>query len=82
MVEAIRASGSQLVTLAMKRVDLRQNNDAILAPLLAAGVNLLPNTSGAKTAEEAVFAARPGAGSLRHPLVETGDPPGRSLAAA
>ncbi len=36
MVEAIRASGSQLVTLAMKRVDLRQRNDAILAPLLAA----------------------------------------------
>ncbi len=30
MVEAIRASGSQLVTLAMKRVDLRQHNDAIL----------------------------------------------------
>ncbi len=59
MVEAIRASGSQLVTPAMKRVDLRQRNDAILAPLLAAGVNLLPNTSGAKTAEEAVFAARP-----------------------
>lgn len=55
MVEAIRASGSQLVTLAMKRVDLRQRNDAILAPLLAAGVNLLPNTSGAKTAEEAVL---------------------------
>ena len=80
MVEAIRASGSQLVTLAMKRVDLRQRNDAILAPLLAAGVSLLPNTSGAKTAEEAVFAAR--LGSLRHPLVETGDPPGRPLAAA
>jgi len=58
MVEAIRASGSQLVTLAMKRVDLRQHTDAILAPLLAAGVSLLPNTSGAKTAEEAVFAAR------------------------
>lgn len=58
MTEAIRASGSQLVTLAMKRVDLRQRNDAILAPLLEAGVTLLPNTSGAKTAEEAVFAAR------------------------
>ncbi|WP_407234678.1 hypothetical protein [Escherichia coli] len=27
VVEAIRASGSQLVTLAMKRVDLRQHND-------------------------------------------------------
>ena len=55
MVEAIRASGSQLVTLAMKRVDLRQHNDAILEPLIAAGVTLLPNTSGAKTAEEAIF---------------------------
>lgn len=42
MVEAIRASGSQLVTLAMKRVDLRQHNDAILAPLIEAGVTLLP----------------------------------------
>ena len=52
MVEAIRASGSQLVTLAMKRVDLRQHNDAILEPLIAAGV-----TSAEKTAEEAIFAA-------------------------
>ncbi len=48
MVESIRASGSQLVTLAMKRVDLRQHNDAILEPLIAAGVALLPNTSGRK----------------------------------
>lgn len=58
MVDAIRASGSELVTLAMKRVDLRDRRDAILAPLLEAGVTLLPNTSGAKTAEEAVFAAQ------------------------
>ncbi|MCZ9169105.1 thiazole synthase [Escherichia albertii] len=57
MVESIRASGSQLATLAMKRVNLRQHNDDILAPLIAAGVTLLPNTSGAKTAEEAIFAA-------------------------
>ncbi len=58
MVDAIRASGSQLVTMAMKRVDLRNHNDAILAPLLDAGVQLLPNTSGAKTADEAIFAAQ------------------------
>lgn len=58
MIEAIRASGSQLVTMAMKRVDLRNHNDTILAPLLEMGVQLLPNTSGAKTAEEAIFAAR------------------------
>ena len=58
MADAIRASGSELVTLAMKRVDLRDRRDAILAPLLEAGVTLLPNTSGAKTAVEAVFAAQ------------------------
>lgn len=48
MVDAIGASGSQLVTLAMKRVDLRKPNDAILTPLVEAGVTLLPNTSGQK----------------------------------
>ena len=58
MVDAIRESGSQLVTLALKRVDLRHHSDAILAPLLEAGVTLLPNTSGARNAEEAVRIAR------------------------
>ncbi|VTM39584.1 thiazole biosynthesis protein ThiG [Klebsiella quasipneumoniae] len=65
----------------MKRVDLRQHNDAILAPLLAAGVSLLPNTSGAKTAEEAVFAARLAREALGTHWAETGDPPGRPLVA-
>lgn len=58
MLAALQTSGSQLVTMAMKRVDLRDGNDAILAPLQQLGVKLLPNTSGAKTADEAVFAAR------------------------
>jgi len=57
MTDALAASGSQLVTMAMKRVDLRHHHDALLAPLQALGVTLLPNTSGAKTAQEAVFAA-------------------------
>ena len=55
MLAALQASGSQLVTMAMKRVDLRGGNDAILAPLQRLGVKLLPNTSGAKTADEAVW---------------------------
>ncbi len=55
MLEALRASGSQLITMAMKRVDLQSGNDAILAPLRQLGVRLLPNTSGAKTAEEAIL---------------------------
>lgn len=60
MLEALKESGTQLVTMAMKRVDLRGGNDGILQPLrqLQPGVQLLPNTSGAKTAEEAIFAAR------------------------
>jgi len=57
MIAALRESGSQLVTLAMKRVDLRNASDVLLAPLRKMGVTLLPNTSGAKTAEEAIFAA-------------------------
>lgn len=58
MLAALRASGSQLATLAMKRIDFGDNRDAILEPLRRSGVTLLPNTSGAKTAGEAVFAAR------------------------
>ncbi|WP_090127138.1 thiazole synthase [Kosakonia arachidis] len=58
MIDAIRASGSELVTLAMKRVDLRKQSDGILQPLRDAGVTLLPNTSGAKNAEDAIFAAQ------------------------
>ncbi|MBC3618297.1 thiazole synthase [Vibrio metschnikovii] len=57
MAAAIAASQSQLVTIALKRVDLQHREDDILAPLIAAGVQLLPNTSGAKTAREAIYAA-------------------------
>lgn len=58
MVDALAASGSQLVTMALKRVDMQNRDDDILAPLIANGMNLLPNTSGARTAKEAVFAAK------------------------
>lgn len=58
MQETIAASGSQLVTLALKRVDLSGAQGDILSPLRTIGVNLLPNTSGARTAEEAIYAAR------------------------
>ncbi|NMH63806.1 thiazole synthase [Shewanella salipaludis] len=57
MLAALTASGSELVTLAMKRVDLARASDDILGPLRATGVKLLPNTAGARTAKEAIFAA-------------------------
>lgn len=58
MQDAIAASGSQLVTMAMKRIDLTQGHDDILTPLREIGIKLLPNTSGANNAREAVFAAQ------------------------
>ncbi len=57
MAEAIAASGSELATMALKRVDVKDSQDDILQPLIASQVNLLPNTSGAKNAKDAVFAA-------------------------
>ncbi|VFP80818.1 thiazole synthase [Candidatus Erwinia haradaeae] len=59
MLKAISISGSELVTLAMRRVDLNdKSSDSLLLGLRKAGVRLLPNTSGVKTAEEALFAAK------------------------
>jgi len=58
MLAALQASGSQLVTLAMKRIDSRGNTDNLVAPLLELGTKLLPNTAGARNAEEAIFAAK------------------------
>ncbi|WP_047049708.1 thiazole synthase [Vibrio mexicanus] len=57
MAEAIKRSGSELATMALKRVDVNDKQDDILKPLVDSGVNLLPNTSGAKTAKDAIFAA-------------------------
>ncbi|ANU37892.1 thiazole synthase [Vibrio scophthalmi] len=57
MARAIIASESQLATMALKRVDINDKHDDILSPLIESGVNLLPNTSGAKNAKDAVFAA-------------------------
>lgn len=58
MIEAFRAAGTELVTVAMKRVRPGSPRDDILGPLREAGIALLPNTSGARSAAEAVIAAR------------------------
>jgi len=58
MEEALLASGSELVTVALKRVDMQNRQDDILIHLKHPHVNLLPNTSGVRTAKEAVFAAQ------------------------
>ncbi|MBB6272737.1 thiazole synthase [Pedobacter cryoconitis] len=58
MENALLASGSELVTVALKRVDLKAAEDDILSRLNYPQFNLLPNTSGVRNAKEAVFAAQ------------------------
>ena len=58
MQEAVIASETELVTMALKRIDLKDKSDNILTYLKNTSVNLLPNTSGVRTAKEAVFAAQ------------------------
>jgi len=58
MEDAILASGSELVTVALKRVDLETDTDSLLSHLQHPHINLLPNTSGVRNAKEAIFAAQ------------------------
>lgn len=59
MLEAILASESQMITVAMKRIDLQdEEHDDMLTHINRDNVQLLPNTSGVRDAKEAVFAAR------------------------
>ena len=57
MSAAIEASGSEMVTVAMKRVELDDVNDDLLSHVVRPGLQWLPNTSGVRDADEAVFAA-------------------------
>lgn len=65
MRAAIEESGSELVTVALKRVDIEDNHDEMLSNIEIPGINLLPNTSGVRTADEAVFAAQLAREALR-----------------
>lgn len=58
MEEAIKASGSQMVTVAMKRIDMDNPEDDMLRHVVHEGIQLLPNTSGVRDAREAVLAAQ------------------------
>ena len=55
--QVIKASGSQVVTMALRRVDWKNPQENILN-YLPEDIVLLPNTSGARSAEEAVRIAR------------------------
>lgn len=58
MVQSVIASETNMVTMALKRIDAQSSEDDLLDSLKETNVHLLPNTSGARTAKEAVLAAQ------------------------
>jgi thiazole synthase len=58
MADAIEASGTEIVTVALRRVDIENKNDDMLRAIDVKKYLLLPNTSGARDAEEAVRLAK------------------------
>jgi len=58
MAASIEASGAEVVTVALRRVDLNDPHDSQLSHLDPERYLILPNTSGARDAEEAVRIAR------------------------
>lgn len=64
MEQALLASGTELVTVALKRIEPDEKADGMLQHLNHPRLSLLPNTSGVRTAAEAVFAAQMGREAL------------------
>ena len=58
MRDAVVASGCEMVTVAVRRIDLDAGDEANILDFLPEDVLLLPNTAGCETAEEAVRVAR------------------------
>ncbi len=54
MADALAASAAEIVTVALRRVDIENENDDMLAAIDRTRYLLLPNTSGARDAAEAV----------------------------
>lgn len=60
MKAALEASGSGMVTVALRRVDLNAKGEDSLFHWIPKGMKLLPNTAGCYTAEEAIRTCRLG----------------------
>jgi thiazole synthase len=60
MKQALEESGAEIVTVAVRRVNLTDRSKESLLDYVPKGMTLLPNTAGCYTAEDAVRAARLG----------------------
>jgi len=60
MVQALEASGTDVVTVAVRRVDLKRSGDSLLNYIDPKKYKVLPNTAGCYTVEDALRYARLG----------------------
>lgn len=71
MLEALAASGTQLVTVAIRRIDIHDRSEESLLDLLSKlPLDILPNTAGCFTAKEAVLVAELAREALETDLVK------------
>jgi thiazole synthase len=71
MAQCHQASGTDMVTVAVRRVDLGDKSKAsILSWIDRSKIKLLPNTAGCYTADEAIRTAMLGREALQTPLVK------------
>lgn len=64
MAEALEASGAEVVTVAVRRVELDRTKDSLLNYIDRKKYTLLPNTAGCFSAEDAIRTARLGREAL------------------
>ncbi|MFP4521608.1 MAG: thiazole synthase [Fibrobacterota bacterium] len=60
MAASVKSSGASLVTASLKRYNPESPDDDLFKPISESGAVLVPNTSGARNAEEALYAAMMG----------------------
>jgi thiazole synthase len=71
MLDAVRASGAELITVALRRFNRERPEDDVYGPLRSLpGITVVPNTAGAMNAREAVRAAMLGREITGSPFVK------------
>ncbi len=69
--EALKESGTEIVTVAVRRVDLSETgSESVMGVLREGGYKILPNTAGCYTAKDAVRTARLARELLDTPLIK------------
>ena len=70
MKKALEASGAEVVTVAVRRVNLDRSSDSMLNHIDTSRYTLLPNTAGCYTAEDAVRTSRLAREALETDLIK------------